>query len=251
MIQKYSYYAGVVLLLLAAPSFAADDIQNLEGTRRLTFGIHLQAYPLKQFDRKSTTSSTTKPQADYNYSATTDSPKVGFGPALEYRITNHISAGVELLFHRVQYKQVTETRTGKKDTSTTTDSRPLATLTETTRSNTWEAPVLARYYGLRERGIFSKLYVLGGGSFRRTTNVRTANEITNANGTTDYNEIAARPAKANQIGVVGGFGIRFIDNYRIRIAPEVRITRWNGFAFQGQAVNSVRNDIQGGIGITF
>ncbi len=250
MIQKYSYYAGVVLLLLATPGFATD-LQDLEGTRRFTFGIHIQAYPLKMFDTKDATSSTAKPLADYNYSTTTDSPKVGFGPAFEYRITNHISAGVEMLFHRVQYKQLTETRTGKKDTSTTTDSRPLATLNETTRSNTWEFPVLARYYGIRERGIFSKLYVLGGGSFRRTTNVRTANEISNADGTTDYNEIATRPAKANQVGMVGGFGIRFIDNYRIRIAPEVRITRWNGFAFQGQSVTSVRNDIQGGIGITF
>ena len=251
MIQKYSHYAGVLLLLLAAPSFAGDDIQDLEGTRRLTFGIHLQAYPLRMFDLKSNTVTTTKPDGDITYSATTDSPKVGFGPALEYRITNHISAGVEMLFHRVQYKQTTETRTGKKDTATTTDSRALATLVETTRSNTWEAPVRARYYGLRERGRFSKLYVLGGGSFRRTTNIRTGNEITNSNGTTDYNEIATRPAKANQVGVVGGFGIRFMDNYHIRIAPEVRVTRWNGFSFQGQAVSSVRNDIQGGIGITF
>ena len=251
MIQKYSHYAGFLLLLLAAPGFAADDSQDLDGTRRLTFGIHLQAYPLKMFDTKSTTSSTAKPLADYNYSATTASPKVGFGPAIEYRFTNHISAGLEMLFHRVQYKQVTETRTGKKDTTTTTDSRPLATLTETTRSNTWEAPLIARYYRFRESGIFSKLYVLGGGSFRRTANVRTGNEISNADGTTDYNEIPARPAKANQIGVVGGFGIRFIDNFRIRIAPEVRVTRWNGFSFQGQSVSSVRNDIQGGIGITF
>lgn len=251
MIQKYPYYAGVLLLLLAAPRLAADDIQDLEGTRRLTFGIHMQAYPLKMFDTKSTTSSSTKPVADYKYSATTDSPMVGFGPAIEYRITNHVSAGLELLFHRVQYKQVTETRTLKKDTTTTTDIRPVATLTETTRSNTWEAPLIARYYGFREGGIFSKLYVLGGGSFRRTTNIRTGNEISNANGTTDYNEIPTHPAKANQIGVVGGFGIRFMDNFHIRIAPEVRVTRWNGFSFQGQAVSSVRNDIQGGIGITF
>jgi hypothetical protein len=250
MIQTHPYRAGVLLLLLAAPIFAADP-PDFSDKRRLTFGIHLQVYPLKMFDTKSTTSSSTKPLADYSYSATTDSPMVGFGPALEYRITDHISAGVEMLFHRTQYKQVTETRTGKKDTSATTDSRPLATLTETTRSNTWEVPLLARYYGIRQRGIFSRLYVLGGGSFRHTANIRTANEISNADGSTDYNEIPTRAAKANQIGVVGGFGIRFIDNFGIRIAPEVRITRWNGFAFQGQSVTSVRNDIQGGIGITF
>ena len=76
--------------------------------------------------------------------------------------------------------------------------RFLATLTETTRSNTWEAPFIARYYGFRERGIFSKLYALGGGSFRRTTNVRTANEISKADGATDYNEIPTRPAKATR-----------------------------------------------------
>ena len=95
MIQKYSYYAGVLLFLLAAPSFAADDPQDLEGTRRLTFGIHLQVYPLKMFDTKSATSSTTTPLADNNYSGTTESPMVGFGPAIEYRINNHISAGIE------------------------------------------------------------------------------------------------------------------------------------------------------------
>src|SRR5258706_5459018 len=109
MKKTYFFTAGLIALLAAAPCVADDDNPNdLEGTRRLTFGIHLQAYPLKMFKTSVQTSSTTKPVADYTYTGTTDSPKVGFGPSVEFRITNHLSVGVEALYHRIQYVEKTE-----------------------------------------------------------------------------------------------------------------------------------------------
>lgn len=252
MKKTYFITAGLTVLLAAVPCVADDDNPNdLSGTRRLTFGVHLQAYPLKMFKTSVQTSSTTKPIADYTYTGSTDSPKVGFGPAVEYRITNHLSVGVEALFHRIQYKEVVEIRDLKKDPNASTDARLVTTLTETTRATTWETPFLARYYGFRERGMFARLYAVGGGSYRRTGTIRTGNEISNANSTTDYNEKAAKASKPNQMGIVGGFGIRFIDNFKLRIAPEVRVTRWQNYNLQGTSYKAVQNDIQGGIGITF
>jgi len=252
MKKTFIYSAGLFLLLAAVPCMADDDNPNdLDGTRRFTFGLKLQAYPLKMFKTSVQTSSTTKPIADYTYTGTTDSPKVGFGPSVEYRITNHISVGAEMLFHRIQYVEKVEIRNGKKDPNASTDARLVTTLTQTTRATTWEVPFIARYYGFRERGMFARLYALGGGSYRRTGTVKTGNEISNADSTSDYNEKTAVPEKPSQIGMVGGFGIRFIDNFKIRIAPEVRVTRWQGYNFQGTSYKAVQTDIQGGIGITF
>ncbi len=250
--KKIQYHiAGLMLICAAVPCLAQDDPNDLSDKRRLTFGIRLEAYPLKMFKTSVQTSSTTKPIADYTYTGTTDSPKVGLGPILEFRITNHISAGVELLYHNIQYVEKVEIRNGKKDPNASNDDRLVTTLTQTTRASTYEIPFVARYYGFRERGILSHLYAVGGGAFRRTGHIRTGNEISNADSTTDYNEKAAAATKANQMGGVVGFGMRFIDNIGIRIAPEIRYTHWQGYNFSGTSYKAVQHDIQGGIGISF
>ena len=251
MKTTHIYIAGLLLASLAAPCMAQDDPNDLSDKRRLTFGARIQAYPLKMFKTSVQTTNVVKPATDTTYTGSTESPKVGFGPTLEFRLTNHISVGAEGIFHRIQYKEVKEIRDGATPASGATDSRRVATFTETTRANTWEVPILARYYGFRERGIFSRLYAAGGISFRRTTNIRTGNEISNFDTTTDYNEKPATPSKPNQMGGVVGFGIRFIDNIGIRIAPEVRYTRWQGYNFSGTSYKAVQQDIQGGISVSF
>ena len=61
--------------------------------------------------------------------------------------------------------------------------------------------------------------------------VRTTNNITNADGTLENNQIRAQVSKRTLIGATVGVGFRFIDEFNIKVTPEVRYTRWNGLTF--------------------
>lgn len=234
-----------VALLCASAVFAQDS------TRRFIFGGRVEAYPLSLFDTKTTTVSTTSPVADLTYTGSSDSSHLGFGPTFEYRFTKKLSLGVEMFYHQAQYKQQVDTRFGTKDPNAATDDRKPYTVVETTRASYWEIPIIARYYGIRQRGVLSHGYVIGGAVIRQTSNIRTGNEITNPDQTTNYNEIQAKAKNATQIGGVVGLGMRFIDPVGLRIMPEVRYTLWQGYTFQGPSFNSVPRQLEVGLGFSF
>jgi hypothetical protein len=252
MMRNRAFHAAVAALFLAMGSFAADD-EDARATqgRRFSFGLRVQAFPYPLFKTSTSTSSTTKPIADYNYTGSTDSPKVAVGPAVEFRFTRHLSIGTDLVIHRADYKEVTEIRSGKKDPNSSTDDRLVTTITQTTTASYWDLPVLARYYGLWSGGFKSHLYAVGGLTYRRVGRVRTGNEFSNADGTTDYHEKAAVPSRTKLYGPTVGVGLRVIDDFHIKITPEARFTHWSGNAFQGQTYRSVPNELKVGIGVTF
>jgi len=249
--RNRAFQAAVAALFLAMGSFAADDEVRAKEGRRFSFGLRVQAFPYPLFKTSTATSSTTKPIADYNYTGTTDSPKVAVGPAVEFRLTRHLSIGTDLVIHRADYKEVTEIRSGKKDPNASTDDRKVTTITQTTRASYWDVPVLARYYRLFSGGFLSHVYAVGGLAYRRVGRVRTGNEFSNADETTDYNEKAAVPSRKELYGATVGVGLRVIDDFHIKITPEARFTHWNGTTFQGQTYRSVPNELKVGIGLTF
>jgi hypothetical protein len=158
---------------------------------------------------------------------------------------------VDLLFHHALYRAVTEMRSGVKDSNSSTDDRAVTTITETTKANYWELPVLARYYGIRRSGLLAKAYVAGGPAFRHVGKIRTGTEFAYADSTTDYNEAAAVPNLRNQFGAVAAVGLRFIDEVGLKVTPEIRFVRWRGLAFQGTSYRSTQNDASIGIGFAF
>ena len=76
--------------------------------------------------------------------------------------------------------------------------------------------------------MLSHLYLSGGATARNVSSVRTTNNITNADGTLANNQIQAPMAKRTLIGATVGVGFRFVDEFNIKVTPEVRYTRWNG-----------------------
>jgi Outer membrane protein beta-barrel domain len=235
----------IISCFLSGVSFAEDAV------RRPSIGLRFQYTQTRPFETSSAEASTTKPIADYNYSATSGSRGLVLTPNVEYRLRPRLTLGLEFQFHHAQYRQVTEIRSGKKDPTLATDDRPVTTVTETTKASNWELPLLARYYGLSTRGIGAKAYLSGGVVFRHISNIRTGTEYSNADGTTDYNEVAAKPDRTNQMGLVAGIGLRFMDDYRIKITPEVRITHWQGTTFSGPAFRSASNQVSVGIGFAY
>jgi hypothetical protein len=239
--------AVILSIFLSGVSMCAED----DAIRRPSIGLRFEYTQTRPFETTSADASTTKPIADYNYSATSGSRGVVLTPNVEYRLRPRITLGLEFQFHHAQYRQVTQIRTGKKDPNSATDSRPVTTVTETTKASYWEVPLLARYYGLSRHGVGSRAYLVGGLAYRHVGNIRTGNEYSNADGTTDYNEIQAKPERTNQLGLVAGIGLRFVDDYRIKITPEVRVTHWQGTTFSTPAVRSAANQVSVGLGFAF
>ncbi len=114
---------------------------------------------------------------------------------------------------------------------------------------------MLRYNGIRQRSLFSKVYIAGGGVFKMITNVRTGNEYDfqapNVDDVTDYNEIRITPANRDAFGVVIAGGLRFIDEFHIRVTPGIRYIRWADRTFDAHSTASSVNQFQAGIALTF
>lgn len=249
----------LVSVLVSLPGQAQEQAPETKPDRyrRLYYGFRVEAFPLRLFDTASATSSTTKPIADYSHSVNTNSQKAAPGGVVTFDWTRHISINGELFLHHAKYIRTTTIRSGKKDPNSSKDDRPVTTQIETTRVNYWVIPVFVQYRwtpvykGSWKQRFFSHAYVSGGIEYRHVGRIRTGTGITNADGTTDYNEYAATASRTNQVGAVLGVGLRFVDDLGIHVTPEVRVIRWQGATFQGPGYRSVPNQAEAGLGFTF
>jgi hypothetical protein len=241
---------GVCACLFAACSlFAQDD--STPDVRRPSIGVRVEYYPLRLFKTSTVESSTTQPAADYTYTATTSASKFAVSPTVDYRLSPRVSLGLEVHFYHAQYSQKTVMLSGVKDPNSPVDDRKATTITDTTKADYWDFPLLLRYYGLRKHGLFSRSYASGGLQYRHVGTIRTGVEYAYADGNTNYDEIPDAPNKRNQFGAVIGVGMRFIDDFKIKVAPEIRYIRWVGATFQGPAYTAVGNQFEAGLGISF
>ena len=236
-------------LLPASLLFSADDPSP--AIRRPSLGFRIEGYANRLFTTSSSETVTTKPVADTTYTGSTPSPKASLAPMVEYRLTNHLSLGLELHYHQAQYQQNTEIISGVKDPNSSNDDRKTTTVNETTRANYWEVPLVARYCGFQRTGPLNKIYALGGVEWRRVGRIRTGTEFSYADGTTDYNEIPAQANRTNQVGAFGGVGYRIVNTLRMKFTPEVRFVHWQGIAFQGISYRSARNQVEVSLGWSY
>ena len=204
-------------LLPASLLFSADDPSP--EIRRPSLGFRIEGYANRLFTTSSSETVTTKPVAETTYTGSTPSPKASLAPMVEYRLTNHLSLGLELHYHQAQYQQNTGIISGVKDPNSSNDDRKTTTVKETTRANYWEVPLVARYCGFQRTGPLNKIYALGGVEWRRVGRIRTGTEFSYADGTTDYNEIPAQANRTNQIGAFGGVGYRIVNKLRMKFTP--------------------------------
>jgi hypothetical protein len=240
------------LLACLFPGFlllGADD--TAPPLRRLTIGIHAEYFPTRLISTGSAEVISTNPVAQSNYTASSNSPKWGPGAVVEYRLTKHLAVAGELHFHHDDYQQTTNLLSGPNTSTSGGDNRPLTIMVETSQVNLYEIPVLAHYYGLWDHGWKRRIFLSGGVEWRKVGKIRTANDFTLPSGATDYNENPAIPNHANTFGAVAGVGMRFVDEFHIRISPEFRFTRWESPALQGPAYHSLANQMEADLSISF
>ncbi len=236
--------------LLATPQvFGADDPSPM--IRRRSLGFRIEGYANRLFTTRRSETVTTRPVADTTYTGFTPSPKASLAPMAEYRLTNHLSLGLELHYHQAEYQQTTGIISGVKGPNSSNDDRQTTTVKETTRASYWEVPLVVRYCGFRRTGWLNNVYALGGLEWRHVGKIRTGTEFAYADGTTDYNEIPALPNRTNQAGAVGGVGYRIVNTLRMKFTPEIRIVHWQGIAFQGITYRSARNQVELSLGWSY
>jgi hypothetical protein len=147
---------------------------------------------------------------------------------------------VDFLHHSASYTPTTEiTDSNSKKT----------TISEATRATYWDIPVRLQVLSLPR--LPRRMFVSGGGVLRHAGHIRTGNEFTYHDGSTDYNEWPTKPAKNPIWGVVVGAGFRFVDDFNIKVMPEVRYTRWFGSTYNSASTLSQQGQLEALIGITF
>ena len=122
---------------------------------------------------------------------------------------------------------------GTDDPNTSNDERSHLNAKESTKARLFDLPVLL-HRNLGTSGFLSHVYLSAGATARNVSAVRTTNNITNADGTLANNQIQAPISKRTLIGGTVGIGFRFIDEFNIKVTPEVRYTRWNARDVQPQ-----------------
>jgi hypothetical protein len=241
-------------LLPVSMLIAADDTDTDKPAPKLhrpLIGFRVEYYPLRFFSITTVQTTTTTPAASYTYTANSNSPKYIVGPTAEYRWSPHFSLGVELHFHHADYTQTTTLLSGVPPPNSSFDTRTTTTITQDSKINYWEVPLVAHYYGLVPQGLLARAYASGGVQYRHVGRIRTGNTTLYPDGTSDYNETPPPVSLTNQLGVVAGVGMRFLDDFNIKLAPEIRYVRWFGTPLAGAAFRAAQNQFEVTVGLSF
>jgi hypothetical protein len=195
------------------------------------------------------TTTISKTVYDLNYTTTSKSFVLGGGLALETPLNRRTVLSAEVIFNRLRYDGVLDQYWGTDDPTTSNDERSHLNAQESTKARLFDVPVLV-HRNMRASGFLSHVYLSAGATARNVSAVRTTNNITNADGTTANNQIQAQVSKRTLIGGTVGVGLRFVDEFNIKVTPEVRYTRWNAETFSLNSTQSPRNQLEIGIGFS-
>jgi hypothetical protein len=233
---------------------AAPEKTSEAFSRKLAVGLRVRTMPFRSFSvmdngQAMNTTTVSKVNYDSNFNTVSHSFMLGGGLALEMPLSRRTLVTAELLFDRLRYDKVTDVYWGTNDPTTAADERSHKTTTENSKARLFDLPVLV-HRNLRSSGFLSRFYLAGGATARLVTTVRTTNNITNADATTANNQNQAPVAKRTVFGATVGAGFRFVDEFNIKVTPEVRYTRWNGMTFNQDSTRSPRNQLEVGIGFS-
>ena len=85
-----------------------------------------------------------------------------------------------------------------------------------------DLPVLVRFTARAIERRSKRWFVEAGGTVRHVWNVKTSITTETVDGVTCCDNTPTRPHKQNALGATAGAGMHFVDDYGIRIIPEVR-----------------------------
>jgi hypothetical protein len=243
----------------APPGTSQDNTPGTDITAappRISFGVRVEYFPERFFQTQYVQTSSTNPIQNSAYFGTSAGAKYTLGVTGEFLLTRRISIGADFYYHQEEYTQLDQIKSGLPDPNSSYDTRPLTSITQDTRANYWDVPVVARYYLHREKaprglGWISQTFVLGGATYRHVSNIRTGTSTSLPDSSTSYNETPVVPSHDNLVGVVGGVGYKLFEYGKFKAMGEARYTRWFGYTFQGPAYESQKNQLEIGLSFTY
>ena len=227
--------AGVVPVYGQDSSSAKVPEEGSTGIHRLAIGFRIAGYPFNMLANHDVNVTSADSSATYGFTTSNSYLQAGFGPSLEFAVTRRFTVSAEAFYHRLSYTM----------TDTATVGSDVTTVAEQTSARLYDIPVMLRYRK------FEHVYFSGGGSLRKAANVRTTNNITYPDGATSSNNNTTTPSRTNLPGAVVGVGLRFVDDFHIKVEPEIRYTRWMGETFDSESTRSRRNQIELDLAFTF
>src|SRR5258708_7716165 len=208
--------------------------------RRLSFGGRVNGYPFNLLNNKDVSLTPANTTQSWSITTSNNYLKIALGPMLELRLTRRFTRCGDFIYHRVNYTK----------TATVTDGVDTTGITEQTRATFWDAPVMLRYGSLRESGLMSKLYFAGGGVVRNVSHIQTSNQTNFPDGATASNNTPAVPSARNLPGNLVAMGLRLVDDFNIKVTPELRFTRWMGATFASDSTRTRKDELVVGIPLT-
>ncbi len=213
------------------------------GWKRLSIGFRVAGYPFNVLSNKDVNITTTTPPATFAISTSNTYMQVGVGPSLECALFGKFSFAAELLYHRLDYTKTTQI--------TITSDGAFTGITETTSARLWDAPVFLRYRGFSESGIRSKMYVAVGGELRDVAHIHSSTVTNLPDGTNLVSYAPVAPSIRNLPGAVVGLGLRLVDDFGIKLEPELRYTHWFGETFDSGSTRSRKEQVDISIALVF
>lgn len=236
------------------PAPATADDKTSEAPRKVAIGFRVRTLPFRSSSVMNNgvvlrTDTVSGVNYDTNFDTVDHSFKLGGGLSVEAPLSSRTLVTVDLLFNRLKYDKVTNVYWGVDDPTTAADERSHITTTENTAARLFDMPVLL-HRNVRPTGLLSHMYLSAGPTARLVSTVHTTTNIINADATLANNTIPAAVNKRMLIGATVGVNFRFIDEFGIRVTPEVRFTRWNGATFNQDSTRSPRSQFEVGLGFS-
>ena len=205
----------------------ADSEPHVSILRHFSFGGRFSYVPKNLMRNRTDIDYTTgTTPVNTTFTTTTQSHRLGAGPSIEFAYNKRFLVSTDLLYHRFGYQIIT-TKVVNPNLSTS----KTTTTTEQTRANFWDVPVLLHVSHLPLPHVPSKFFVSGGGVFRFVKSIRTDTGTTYPDATTSYSAAPKAAQNTTLTGLAGGAGIRFRDDFGIKMTIEGRFTRWSKQVF--------------------